>query len=214
MKTVIYHADSKVAEWYEPKTYDRLIEGLKKNVNSFGMPLVHLTIKGFKGMGDENHFYDLDPEDINWNREKCFIEFLKTCEDDVYWFTEPDSRLVKPFPGLTTDLALLRRNDSVAINQSWRLAKKSSLPFFEEVFSYFPDDKAKKQWHGDSVAFVKMFNVLGQPGVGFLTHKQVTIELRPFALYCLKGSEYTRQWKHHNKKQLLESEEENGEASD
>lgn len=206
MKAVIYHAESKVAEWYEPKTYDRLIQGLKKNVNSFGIPLVHLTIKGFPGMGDENYFYDGDPQDIIWNREKCFIDFLKDCQDDVYWFTEPDSRLIKVFPELKTDLALLRRIDSVAINPSWRLAKKSALPFFEEVFSYYPDDKDKKQWHGDSFAYVKMFEILKRPGVGVLTYKNMTIDLRPYTFYCEKASPFTRQWKAKNKAELLQSE--------
>jgi hypothetical protein len=206
MKAVIYHAPSKIAEKFAPLTYEKLIHGLRKNVNKFGMPLVHLTLYGQQGMGDENHYFDGDPEDVIWNREKCFIEFLKKAPDDVYFLTEPDSRIVAEFPELNSDLALLRRNDSVALNPAWRLVTKKAIPFFEEVFSYFPESPRYKQWDGDSIGYIKMWEQMGKPGIGKLTYNGMDIELRNYDLYCKKDSLYVRQWKSTNKAELLRIE--------
>jgi hypothetical protein len=206
MKAVIYHANARIAENFPALTYEKLIAGLKANVNAFGMPLVHLTLNGHQGFGDENYYFDGDPADIVWNREKCFIEFLKNSPKDTYWFTEPDARIIKMFPGLSGDLALLRRNDGVALNPAWRLAKPSALAFFEEVFSYYPKEKGKKEWHGDSVAWVEMWNRMGKPNVGQLSYNNIKIDLRVYDLYCRPGSEYTTQWKAHNKLDLLKTE--------
>ena len=207
MKAVIYHAPAKIAEKFPPLTYEKLIHGLKINVNSHGMPLVHLTVIGNRGMGDENHYFDVDPANIIWNREQLFIDFLKQAdEDEVYFFTEPDSRIKLMFPPLTTDLALLRRNDSVAMNPAWRLAKKSSLPFFEEVFSYFPDEPRYKEWDGDSIGYIKMWEKIGKPNVGEVHYNGMSIDLRPYDLYCRTNSKYTAQWKAGNKIDLLNTE--------
>jgi hypothetical protein len=206
MKAVIYHANARIAENFPALTYEKLIIGLKANVNAFGMPLVHLTLHGHPGLGDENYYFHGDPADIVWNREKCFIEFLKTASEDVYWFTEPDSRLIKMFPALGGDLALLRRKDSVALNPAWRLAKPSALPFFEEVFTYYPKEKDKKEWHGDSVAWVAMWERMGKPDVGQVSYNNMQIDLRVYDLYCRPGAPYTAQWKAHNKLDLLKSE--------
>ena len=93
MKVVIYHAETKRAEFkHRPGMYKDLTLLLKKNVNSFGCPLVHLTTSGHEGWGDENYFYDLNPDLINLNREKCYIDFLKNTanDQDTYFFFEPD----------------------------------------------------------------------------------------------------------------------------
>lgn len=206
MKAVIYHAPAKIAEKFPPLTYERLIDGLKKNVNDFGMPLVHLTLHGQVGLGDENYYFDGNPNDIIWNREKCFIDFLKDAPEDVYFFTEPDSRIMKMFPALEGDLSLLRRNDDVALNPAWRLAKPSALPFFKEVFTYYPDTPDRKEWHGDSIAWVKIWEKMGKPNVGRLKYNQMDIELRPYDLYCRPNAEYTAQWKANNKVDLLRKE--------
>jgi hypothetical protein len=206
MKAVIYHATANFAKHYAPLTYERLIHNLKKNVNSFGLPLVHLTLHGQIGMGDENYYFDGVPDEIIWNREKFFIEFLKEAPEDVYWFTEPDSRIIEMFPPLEGDLALLRRNDSVALNPAWRLAKKSALPFFEEVFSYYPDTPKLKEWHGDSYAYVRMWEKMDKPNVGLLKYNNMHIDLRAYDLYCRQSSKYTAQWKAANKAALLRKE--------
>lgn len=207
MKAVIYHAPAKIAEKFPPLTYEKLIHGLKLNVNRFGVPLVHLTVTGNRGMGDENHYFDVDPANIIWNREQLFIEFLKQAnENEVYFFTEPDSRIIEMFPPLTADLALLRRNDSVAMNPAWRLAKKSSIPFFEEVFSYFPNEPRYKEWDGDSIAYIKMWEKIGKPGVGKVNYNGMSIDLRVYDEYCRKDARYTAQWKANNKAELLRNE--------
>jgi hypothetical protein len=73
MKVVVYHSDS---DNYPYKVrfdlYKDLVFNLKKNVNSFGFSLIHLTTTNKEGWGDENYFYDLNPDNIVYNREICF----------------------------------------------------------------------------------------------------------------------------------------------
>jgi hypothetical protein len=202
MKAVIYHADGPMAENFPPDTYRKLFEGFKKNVSLFGLSTIHLTLEGHPGWGDENYYFpNLDPVNVVYNREICFVEFLKTAPDDVYWFTEPDSRIAEMWPPLAGDLALLRRQDLVAINPAWRLARPSALPIFEMVLQHF--DLDRKSWHGDSVAFRQLWLDFGQPNIGHLEHSGVKIELRNYNDYCKMSARYTRQWKAGKKLRLL-----------
>jgi hypothetical protein len=201
MKAVIYHADTYLADKFPKDTYKQLTLGLKKNLKTFNIPLIHITVTGHEGWGDENYFYDGDPADAMYNREKFFLEFLKTCPDDIYWFTEPDARLHEMFPPLTADLALLRRNDTVAISPWWRLAKKSSVPFFEEVLKHF--DMERKGWHGDSAAYAKVWEVIGKPDLGLYNWNGITFDFRKYKLYTRRNSPYSRQWKSEKKIELL-----------
>lgn len=202
MKAVIYHADGPIAKEYPEGLYKTIFLAFKENAAMHGIKTVHLTIKGHEGWGDENYFYDFDPVNIVYNREVAFIDFLKNAEDNVYWFTEPDSRIYTMFPKLEGDIALLRRNDGVAISPWFRLAKPSSLPIFEEILSYF--DLDKKTWHGDSVAFIKLWEAMGKPGWENITYNGINVELRNYEEYSKMNSMYTRQYKHRKKLRLLE----------
>jgi hypothetical protein len=204
MKAVIYHADTFLADKFPKDTYKNITLGLKENLNSFNIPLIHITTTGHEGWGDENYFYDGDPKDTVYNREKFFLEFLKTCPEDTYWFTEPDSRLHGELPLLTTDLALLRRNDEIAISPWWRLAKKSSVPFFEEVLKNF--DMENKSWHGDSTAYIKTWEAIGKPGWGIHMWNGISIDFRDYRLYTGRMQPYSRQWKSHKKLELITNE--------
>lgn len=205
MKAVIYHADGKRSEQFPKDTYKNLILGLKENCNSFGIPLIHLTINGFEGLGDENYYYDGNPDEIIYNREKFFIEFLKSAPDDEYWFTEPDSRIVNMFPPLTGDVAMLLRSSERRLNAAWRLAKKSAVPFFEEAFSYY--DLSRKDWDGDTTGYVKIWERIGEPTEeGLINYNNMSIELRNFKQYCYGKGYYTRQWKSWHKVGLVEVE--------
>lgn len=201
MKAVIYHADTYLADKFPKDTYKQLTLGLKENLKTFNIPLIHITVTGHEGWGDENYFYDGDPADAMYNREKFFLEFLKTCPEDTYWFTEPDARLNSELPPLTTDLALLRRNNGVAISPWWRLAKKPSVPFFEEVLKNF--DMENKGWHGDSVAYTTTWEAIGKPGWGIYNWNGISIDFRDYRLYTGRGKPYSRQWKSHKKLELL-----------
>lgn len=203
MKAVIYHADSvKVQKKIASGIYKKLILGLKENLNKFEIPLVHLTLNGFEGWGDENYFYPGDADEVILNRELTFIEFLKKSDpDEIYWFTEPDSRIIEKFPNLEGDLALLYRNDSVPISPAWRLARKTALPFFEELITYFNQDY--KDWHGDSWAFRKMWEILNRPELGKIKYKDLNIEFRRYDEYCKRNSKYSIQWKGTSKINLL-----------
>jgi hypothetical protein len=202
MKAVIYHTNAKRAEKIGRGVYEQLIAGLRSNVNLFNMPLVHLTLMTYPGMGDENHWYDGNPENIVFNREKIFTEFLASASDDVYWFTEPDSRIVNMFSQSDADLVLLRREDKVPVTPSWRLARKTALPFFQEVLDCYP--KTGLDWDGDSDAWTEVWRHMGEPGIGTIKYNGMTIEFRDYALYSRKGSHYTRQYKADSKLKLLE----------
>lgn len=208
MKAVIYHADGKLSHKYPEDTYKKLILGLKENCHQFGIPLIHLTLNGFEGLGDENHFYEGNPDEIIYNREKCFIDFLKKAPDDVYWFTEPDSRLINEFPVLETDLAMLIRVSEKRLNAAWRLAKPSAVSFFEEAFSHY--DMTRKEWDGDTSGYVKMYELMGNPEKeGIYNYKNLTIDLRNYKQYCYGKGHYSRQWKSHWKTELLNNEAKN-----
>jgi hypothetical protein len=205
MKAVVYHADGPIAKGFPDGLYQALFEKLKQNLHKFNIQLIHVTVNGHPGWGDQNFYIDGDPEHIVYNREIGFVEFLRTAPDDVYWFTEPDARLVSALPPLQGDLALLRRKDSVAITPWWRLARPSALPFFEEVLTHFNLDH--KTWHGDSYAFVGMWNAMGCPDIGHMDYKGLKIELRDYAVYTGRKGPYSRQWKAHHKLDLYNSEQ-------
>ena len=207
MKAVVYHADAKIAERYPKDTYKNLLLGLRKNCNDFDIPLVHITINGFEGYGDENIYVDADPEDIVWNREKFFIEYLKTADpNETYYFTEPDSRINKMFPMLETDLAMLFREKAPRITPAWRLAKTSALPIFQEVFNEY--DTTNKLWDSDCSAWSKFYSKLNLSGTGITTYNNVSIELRSYKEYCMRKTKnaYVKQFKASTKTNLIESE--------
>lgn len=203
MKAVIYHADGPMAKNFPPDTYHKLFEGFRQNASQFGVTTIHLTLADHPGWGDENYYFpDLDPEHVVYNREKCFLNFLATAPDNVYWFTEPDSRIAEMWPDLTGDLALLRRQDSVAITPAWRLARPSALPIFEMSLQHF--DLNLKSWHGDSIAFRQLWLDFGQPDVGHFEYAGIKIQLRDYNDYCRINSRYSRQWKASKKLRLLD----------
>lgn len=205
MKAVIYHADGPIAERYPPGTYENIFQGFRRNAAHHGVATIHLTVNGHPGWGDENYFIDADPADIVYNRELAFVNFLKQAPDDVYWFTEPDSRIHRVWPGLAKDcdVALLRRRDTVAINPSWRMATPRALPVFEAALEYFNTEF--KTWHGDSYAFVRIWQEMGEPptGAGIYQYRDVGVELRDFKQYCMPRSKWSRQSKGDNKLELV-----------
>lgn len=103
-------------------------------------------------------------------------------------------------PPLTTDLALLRRKDEIAISPWWRLARKTSVPFFEELIKHF--DMNRKNWDGDSVAFRKMWELIGSPNWGTYQWNGVSIDFRDYRLYTGRHKPYSRQWKGNKKLEL------------
>ena len=77
MKVVVYHANGPKADEFVSGIYKDLFLGLKKNINSFGYPLIHLTLEGHEGWGDETFYYQGDSKNVIYNREYCVLEFLK-----------------------------------------------------------------------------------------------------------------------------------------
>ncbi len=209
MKAVLYHADARFGERHGKGIYKHLIEELRKNLHLFNVQLIHVTVTGHEGWGDENYFYDVENvQTVIYNREKCLLEFMRrdAKEDEIYWFCEPDFRMLQEFPPLTTDLCMLYRQDSVAMTPAWRLARKSALPFFEEAFTHF--DIQNKEWHGDSPAWQEMHKQLGSPQTtGFFDWKNLKIELRPYGWYASRHKcRYSGQWKGGHKRQIVTQE--------
>jgi len=75
------------------------------------------------------------------------------------------------------------------------------VPFFEEVFKHF--DMEQTSWHGDRVAFVKTWEAIGKPGWGVHHWNEISIDFRDYKLYTGRNGPYSRQWKSHNKLELL-----------
>lgn len=201
MKAVIYHADGPVAKNFPAGLYENIFKGAKENLATFGIPTIHLTLEGHPGWGDENYYYPGDPVDIVYNREVCFVEFLRNAPDALYFFSEPDYRIIQLWPEPTTDLVMLRRQDSVAINPSWRLARPSALPFFERLLENF--ELNKKTWHGDSHSMVRTWEQMGSPDEGIHKFLGITVELRPYREYTSPKSIYGRQYKANQKINLF-----------
>jgi hypothetical protein len=205
MKAVVYHADSYIAERFQSNIYKHLFKQLKENLHTFNVELIHLTLNGHEGWGDQNYFFDGDPKNITYNREYCFVDFLKTCPEDTYWFTEPDTRINNMFPMLSGDLALLMRaTPGNPIPPAWRLAKKSALPFFEEILECL-DQTQKGWWEVDTAAFEKMAERMGNPKeLGQFNYNNMDIELRNYKHYCMRKSHFSQQFKGQHKKELCD----------
>lgn len=186
MKAVVYHADTPSHQG----DYARLMQGMVKNCHAFDMQVIHLTLTGFPGWGDENRYFDgLDPSNIVYNREQCFADFLEHAKEDVYWFTEPDARIIQAFPPLLADLCLLERKDSVPLCPAWRLATPKAAPFFREIAERMKLVE-KLDWHGDSEVFTAIYKELDKWNV----------ELRDYALYIPRKGIYSRNYKGKDKR--------------
>lgn len=205
--SVIYHND-KQDLWNAPDgAYKTIIEFYKEQLHKHDIKLIHLSTEGHDGWGDVNIHYPGNPEEVMWNRENFFVKFLKEdAEDEYYWFGEPDVIINKLPDSTDCDIALLKRNDKISINPSFRLAKKTALPYFEELIENYNLDK--KTWHGDSDAHAYMGAKLGAQGklnVGKVEYNGMRIEFREHNDYMHQQSgKYLRHFKFTNKKSLLE----------
>lgn len=205
MKAVIYHAEAKKL-WDAPEgLYPSLFSGFKKSARKFGIETIHLTLDGMDGYGDEVIRYPgLDAANVVLNREICFARFLADAPDDVYLFTEPDARIVAEVPPLVGDLALLYRfPDGPHFTPSFRLAKKSALPVFQEILKNM--DGKRSDWHGDSDAFAKLYEDMGSPAKFGITidYKGLKVEIRDYCDYTLKHSRIMTHHKFKSKTRLV-----------
>lgn len=209
MKAVIYHADAKFA-WGDPvgNIYERLFEAFKKRAKRYGISVVHLTLGGLPGWGDENHFYkNLDAKNVVLNREECFTQFLETAPDDVYWFCEPDIEIYKMWPELKADCAMLyRHKDDVPMCPAWRMATPKAYPFFRRLRDQLRDVKERPgvgfDWHGDSEAFTKVWQEMGRPTTNTV-FMGLNIEFRKYEDYIKGNNTYSRNYFGKRKLEML-----------
>lgn len=210
MKAVIYYADCpRISSKFPIGIYENLIKGLRENLNKFNIPLIHITLTGNTGLGDENIYYDGNPDWVNYNRELFFTDFLKNSADEkeVYWFTEPDARLNNSFPELNTDIAFTVRENRIF--PGWRLAKKSAFVLFQEAIDLFPEDRSR--WQGDSEVWAQIYYNMNYPGDdAIIQYKNLNVELRKYKLYNMTGSYYSQQYKA-NRKFMITTKDFNGE---
>lgn len=191
MKAVYYHADSHFPWGDRPgDVYAKLADKFKKQCHEHGLQVVHLTCDGFPGWGDENHSFPLDPKNIVANREEAFTSFLETAPEDWYWFTEPDCEILGRIPTPTCDAVFLyRKGDGVPMTPSWRMARPKALPVFKALRDAMREDH-RKDWHGDSAAFTKVWNEMGRP-TERVEYLGVKIRFWDFAEFAKPGR-YTR----------------------
>lgn len=189
MKAVYYHADSHLAWGGSPEkdAYKRLAQRFLAQCHQFGMQVVHLTCDGHEQWGDENYSYPLDPKNVVANREEVFCNFLETAPDGWYWFAEPDFLQFAQMeePKGCDAVFLYRGNDGVPLNPAWRMATPKALPVFHRLREAMRAEP-RKDWHGDSDAFTKVWHEMGKPTKN-LEYLGVKIEIRCFGLYVKPG---------------------------
>lgn len=207
MKAVVYHADSH-REWQENPgdLYKALFASFRVHCHKFGIQLIHLTLDGFPGWGDENISYSgYNPHDIVYNRELIFAKFLEDAPEGVYWFTETDYRIQQMWPELKADAAFLYRpGDSVPMTPSWRMATKRALPIFQELAERIQKVEITpytgrpgwvgRDWHCDSEAFNGLYKDMGKPGLGVHEYKGVSFEMREYQDYVKSRCKYGRHY--------------------
>ena len=206
MKAVIYHTEAEKLWTAPPGLYPKLFEGFKKAARKFGIEkTIHLTLEGADGYGVELIRYGgMDPAHIVLNREICFTRFLAEAPDDVYLFTEPDARLVAIVPPLKADMALLYRFPSGPhFTPSLRIARKSALPIFQELLANM--EGKRRDWHGDSDAFAKLYEDMGKPTkIGAtIDYKGLRVEIRDYHDYTMMNSRIMTHHKFKNKTMLV-----------
>lgn len=189
MKAVFWHADARHPAGIPiDDDYRRMIEDFCAHVAAWGIEPVHLTTCGHRRYTTQAYEYPFDPNEVMRSRERAFYSFLKdqASDSEVYWFTEPDSRIFREIPPLFTDCAMLVRDDAVPMCPGWRLATRAALPFFEELHDEVMAQEAA-DWHNDSAAFTKVYKRMGSPRCGSLVlHDKCWIEFRDYELYVKK----------------------------
>lgn len=209
MRAVIYHANAEFAWGGDVgDLYERLFTRFKQQAKYHGMETIHLTLDGQPGWGDVTQYFDgLDPKNVVLNREECFTRFLENAPDDVYWFTEPDIKILKMWPYLNADCAMLyRQGDSVPMCPAWRLATPKALPFFRKLRDELRAVKVRPgvgyDWHGDSEAFTRVWKDMGSP-TSRTEYLGVDVEFRNYSEYIKGKPVYTRNYFGASKKDLL-----------
>jgi hypothetical protein len=209
VKAVVYHADAHFAWGGEVgDLYKKLFERFVKMCHHHGMRVVHLTLDGCPGWGDENHvFHGLKANEPMYNREIVFCDYLERAEDDVYWFSEPDFHIYQMWPPLTSDIALCYRpGDAVAMCPAWRMATKKALPLFKAFKDGVENVKIRpgvgRDWHCDSDAFNIIYEKMGRP-TQRTNYLGVDIEFRKYADYIKPSGKFTMNFTGKEKKNAL-----------
>ena len=81
------------------------------------------------------------------------------------------------------------------------MCRPSALPFFERVLENF--ELSQKTWHGDSYAFVRTWEQMDKPDIGFHEFLGLTVELRDYRQYAGKKSKFSQQYKAEQKLKLV-----------
>jgi len=200
MKAVVYHADAHFAWGGKPgNLYKMLFGKFMEMCHKHGIQVVHLTLQGHPGWGDENrHAEGLDPANVVLNRELCFTDYLETAPEGVYWFAEPDYRISNMWPALEADMAICYRpKDNVPMCPAWRMATPAALPVFRKLrdtlLSLKPSPGIGFDWHGDSWAFTKIWHEMGCPK-DRANYLGVEIEFRNYEDYLKPKNTYGRNY--------------------
>lgn len=187
--------------------YETIIKWFRDQLHKHDIELIHLTTEEHPGWGDTNYHFQGDPAEPMYNREVFFTRFLKDyAKNGWYWFCEPDFRIKQmfPMPRDGVDLLMLHRpNDFIKISPCFRLARRTAVPFFEEVLSLYNLDK--KDWHGDSDAFISISEKIPNLGLGVYRRNGVTIEFRNCDEYLHQTQgKWISHYKSYNKKDLYD----------
>lgn len=138
--------------------YDAIWPVMQKSVEAQGYELIHLTSLNEPARCKNVMRVDVDPATVMWSREHAWVAFLKTLEDDEQGvLVEPDCILLKPIPPLRKDADALLLSHRHNIPPGFRLAKRTSLPFYEAVIEeYAKLPLESRVMHGDVIAVMNL----------------------------------------------------------
>lgn len=194
MRAVFYHADAHMAWGGKPPKggYKKLADRFVGQCHAKGMQVTHLTCDGHPVWADEGFSYPLDPKNVVANREEAFTSFLETAPDDWYWFVEPDFQILLdlPQPKDCDAVFLYRPGDDVPMCPAFRMATPKALPIFQALREAMRADH-RKDWHGDSAAFTKVWGEMGKPQLGRHEWLGVGYEMWKYANFVKPGG-FTR----------------------
>jgi hypothetical protein len=181
---------------FELGIYDAIWPIMHRSLRDNGCELVHLTDAVTTSRGDSVFRVDgIDPKKTMLSRDIAWLRFLEQMpKDDQVCMVEPDTMMVRPVTPLDDehDLVLLRRYAN--ISPGFRLAKKTSLPFYRAVMAAWKGVPVEKHvFHGDVDALHAATGATDAMHIPLRRHG-CSIDIRGWEYYIGKGSKNAELW--------------------
>lgn len=190
--------------------YAKMWPIMMRSVHRLGHQLVHLTDMYTESWGDLVHRVDVDPETTVYSRDVAWAKYIERLTgDEQAMMLEPDTVMMREVPPIKDgcDLVVLRRPQS-CVPGWFRLGKRSSLPFYQEVVANYRGlTHAQHCFHGDIGAMHRTLGIADGEKAHTIPGEAAgcKIEVRDWDRYGFrKGRDpYLLQFKGHSKDQML-----------